>query len=116
MKILARLMGRLTCYQCHQDFYPTNLACPNCGAARRESMGQIALRRARRAVIGAIFGGAVGVICMGILGALWPDLTSNILTNHLHLHGTFGMILAGLFLGGILGAVFYTLIELGRDQ
>jgi hypothetical protein len=79
-------------------------------------MGQIALRRLRRAVIGLVFGGVIGVICMGILGALWPDLTSNTLTDYLLLQGTAGLILIGLVLGGLVGAVFYSLIELGRDQ
>ncbi len=116
MKIVARFLGRLTCYQCQHVFYPTNLTCPNCGATRRESMGQIALRRLRRAAIGSVFGGAVGGICMGILGAVWPDLSTNTLSSYLPVQGTFGMILVGLFLGGIFGAVFYSLIELGRDQ
>jgi hypothetical protein len=116
MRILTRFLGRLTCYQCRRVFYPTNLTCPNCGAARRESIGQIALRRVRRAAFGAVFGGVVGGICMGILGALWPELSSNTLTDYPFLQGTFGMILIGLVLGGIFGAVFYSLIELGRDQ
>ena len=116
MKILTRMLGRLTCYQCNRVFSPANLSCPNCGAQRRESTRQIAMRRARRAAIGFVFGGGVGAICMGVLSLFWPDWSAAALAEYPALQGTFGMILLGLVLGGIFGAAFYSLIELGRDR
>lgn len=116
MKILTKILGRLRCYQCDQAFSANNLTCPNCGASRRESNGQIAMRRVRRAAIGSVFGGVVGITCMALLSVFCPDLFANTLTDWTLLQGTFGMILIGLFLGGIVGAVFYSMIEFGRDQ
>ena len=53
---------------------------------------------------------------MGILGAVWPDLSTTAFAEFPLLDGTLGMILVGLILGGVFGAIFYSLIELGRDQ
>jgi hypothetical protein len=70
----------------------------------------------RRAAIGFLFGGVVGGICIGILGAIWPDLSTVTLTEYPLLNGTLGMILIGVLFGGLFGAAFYSMIELGRDQ
>lgn len=116
MSILTRFRGQLTCYQCHRNFYPASRTCPNCGASRRESNGQVALRRLRRALCGAIVGAGIGALCMLLMGQFFPDLSEIEFLDLPLPQNEIGLAAIGLCLGGLFGAVFYTLIELGRDQ
>ena len=108
------LMGRLRCYQCNRSFSAVNLYCPNCGATRRENIGQTSARRLRGAAVALVFGAVVGVVAMVILAMLYPDMSANMLMKYPLLPGTFGPELIGLVLGGMVGTVSYTVLELGR--
>ena len=108
------LMGRLTCYQCNRAFSAVNLYCPNCGATRRENIGQTSVRRLRGAAVGLIFGALVGVVGVVILGFLFPAWSANSLAESLLLQSRFGLELVGLVLGGMIGTIVYTVMEFGR--
>ncbi len=108
------LMGRLTCYQCNRDFSSVNVYCPNCGATRKENIGETSVRRLRGAIVALVFGAVVGVVAVVILGMLFPDMSANILTKYPLLPGRFGPELIGLVLGGMVGTLSYTVLELGR--
>jgi len=45
---------------------------------------------------------------------LFPDMSANMLMKYPLLPGTFGPELIGLVLGGMVGTVSYTVLELGR--
>ena len=106
--------GRNTCFQCEHGFSDSNPYCPNCGAKRRENVGQLFVRRLRRSGLCLILGAALGVICVVLLGTLFPDSWTR-LSKFPLLSGKFGMELIGVALGGMVGAFLYALREYARE-
>lgn len=109
-------LARLTvapCAQCGQPVRDDFPCCPGCGAVQKAGLRQVAVRVAKKALVGAAFGVIIGAPCAVLLEVVHILPGSR---SHVTLVAMARLAELCVFIGGMLGAVCVGIWEACRND